>query len=480
MIHKLVIFGGTSEGRELAEWSADQGFDTVVSVATQYGRQVVADRPNLKICEGRLDRERMKAFLLREAPDLVVDATHPHAAEVTQTIRQAAADCGLTRIRVVREEFSTDTELCGGENVLRVSSAREAARILAQESGAVFLTTGSKELREFTRYPGLKERIYARVLPDSRVLAECEELGIRGKHLIAMQGPFSMEMNLAMLRMANAGWMVTKESGISGGFYEKLEAARLCGIRTIVIERPEHEKGLTAAELKTRILMLAGDGRRRSCTIFLIGMGMGGGQQLTLEAQKALLESEVIFGAPRMLEDIAPYAPGRPEIPFYMGKDIFNYLEEHPQRNTVSVVFSGDTGYHSGCSGFLKELRMRGGGYSVRVFPGISTFSCLCARFQIRGETVFAASVHGQEEDIVSLLKYYGRIFLLLDRTHTIGSVCRQLSEAGFGGTQILAGIRLGYADEQLIKDRADRLTLRDADPLAAMILEREDGIDAG
>ncbi|MCD8222213.1 MAG: precorrin-6A reductase [Clostridiales bacterium] len=480
MIHKIVIFGGTSEGRELAEWSADQGFSTVVSVATPYGRQVVADRPNLVIRVGRLDREHMKELLLMEIPDLIVDATHPHAVEVTQTIRQAAADCGLPCIRVIREEFPVDPESCGEENVLRVPSVHEAVQILGQENGAVFVTTGSKELREFTRYPGLKERIFARVLPDSRVLADCEELGIRGKHLIAMQGPFSTEINLAMLRMTNAKWMVTKESGINGGFYEKIEAARQCDVRTIVIERSEHEKGLTVAELKSRILWLAGKSRHLSRRVSLIGMGMGGGQQLTLEAQKALLSSEVIFGAPRMLRDIASYVPGRLMIPFYKGKDIFDYLEEHPQRYTASVVYSGDTGYHSGCSGFLREFPKRGGNYSVCVFPGISTFSCLCARFQIRGETVFAASIHGQEEDIVSLLRNYGRVFLLLDRTHTISSVCRELSEAGYGRTQIFAGIRLGYPDEQLIRDRADRLTQEESDPLAAMIMEREDIIDAG
>ena len=97
-----------------------------------------------------------------------------------------------------------------------MDTAREAARAVNRNDRPVLLTTGSKELGIFldgVRDPG---RIFARVLPDSRVLAACEALGMPGSHVIAMQGPFSVEMNCALIRMTGAGWLVTKESGRPG------------------------------------------------------------------------------------------------------------------------------------------------------------------------------------------------------------------------------------------------------------------------
>ena len=73
------------------------------------------------------------------------------------------------------------------------------------------------------------------------------DLGFSGKHLIAMQGPFSREMNLALLHQTEAKYFVTKESGKNGGFAEKLEAAEQAGAVLLVIGRPI-EEGLSVEE----------------------------------------------------------------------------------------------------------------------------------------------------------------------------------------------------------------------------------------
>ena len=124
--------------------------------------------------------------------------------------------------------------------VFVVDSVSEAAACLKQDSRPVLLTTGSKELEVFAGDPVLRERIFARVLPDSQVLKKCEDLGLHGAHIIAMQGPFSVELNYALLRTVQAGWLVTKEAGKRGGFAEKIEAARQCGVSVVVIRRPVH------------------------------------------------------------------------------------------------------------------------------------------------------------------------------------------------------------------------------------------------
>ncbi|MEI3167671.1 MAG: precorrin-6A/cobalt-precorrin-6A reductase [Lachnospiraceae bacterium] len=136
--------------------------------------------------------------------------------------------------------------------------------------------------------------MFARVLPDSQVLKKCEDLGLHGAHIIAMQGPFSVELNCALLRTVQAGWLVTKEAGKRGGFAEKIEAARQCGVSVVVIRRPVHEEGISLEEAKRQMdayrtarppenSVADGTGRR---FLSMIGMGMGGAKQLTLEAWK--------------------------------------------------------------------------------------------------------------------------------------------------------------------------------------------------
>ena len=93
----------------------------------------------------------------------------------------------------------------------------------------------------------VKERCYARVLSVLPSVMQSIDLGFSGKHLISMQGPFSREMNLALLHQTEAKYFVTKESGKNGGFAEKLEAAEQAGAVLLVIGRPI-EEGLSVEE----------------------------------------------------------------------------------------------------------------------------------------------------------------------------------------------------------------------------------------
>ncbi len=437
------------------------------------------------IRKGRMDDAEMSAFFAEESPRVVVDATHPHAAEVSGNIRAAAGREDKELIRVVRPETEPVPEEGCSEwekaSVYCVSSPAEALEYLKMDDDNILLTTGSKELPEFMKLPGASGRIYARVIPQSSTVSFCESAGLSGCHIIAMQGPFSTEMNIALINSVNAGWLVTKESGENGGFREKMEAAAMSGIRVIVIQRPVKEDGLSLEETKDRLLKIrktegdAGDliseKDDRAPEITLIGLGMGGGSQLTLEAVEALKGASVIFGAERMLKDISSYAIDTPLIALYKCKDIFSYLSEHPGYDKACVVFSGDTGFFSGCADFEEQMD----GCGIRILPGISSFSCLCARFGLRQEEFYTASAHGKETDIAALIRKHKKVFLLLDPDTTVGVVCRALIQAGYKDARIYAGIRLGYEDEELLSGKAGDLSERDQDRLAVMAFEREE-----
>ena len=123
-----------------------------------------------------------------------------------------------------------------------------AVRWLEGQEGKILLTTGTKDLETFRSLKDFEERVYARVLPAVKSLEICLSLGLKGRHIIAMQGPFSAETNLSQLREFDCRFLVTKNTGSQGGYSQKLEAAKTAGAISLVIGRPEEEKGLSLEE----------------------------------------------------------------------------------------------------------------------------------------------------------------------------------------------------------------------------------------
>ena len=198
---------------------------------------------------GRMDQQEMEAFFEKEQVGLVIDATHPFAVIVTENIQRACKNSGIEYLRCLRD-FLTEARTVRSEkfacertnaitksdsSVVCVNSVEEAVDYLEQTQGNILITTGSKELDKYTRLTNYKERCYVRVLSVLPSVMQSIDLGFSGKHLIAMQGPFSREMNLALLHQTEAKYFVTKESGKNGGFAEKLEAAEQAGAERIVL-----------------------------------------------------------------------------------------------------------------------------------------------------------------------------------------------------------------------------------------------------
>ena len=267
----LLLFAGTTEGRILARWLEQEGISAVICTATEYGAELIdGERSNaengakscIRIRSGRLDTEGIGALIREEGVGLVIDATHPYADQATANIRQACRDNrGVRLLRCLREEGEPYeqtghwAEAAGPEQeygVHCVSSLSEAAVWLAEREGNIFLTTGSKELAPFSQIPDYKERVYVRVLQLEDSVRLCRDQGYGGRHIIAMQGPFSAEMNEAVLKEFNCRFLVTKDGGRAGGFEEKLEAARRAGAQTVVIRRPA-DQGMSLEQVKNEV-----------------------------------------------------------------------------------------------------------------------------------------------------------------------------------------------------------------------------------
>ena len=240
-MYKLLLFAGTTEGRELAEYLAGCKVQVTACVATEYGETLISPQTNLTVHAGRMDRQQMQQLMQQEGFDLVIDATHPYAAVVTQNIAAACQEASVPLYRCLRESEQGQDELEGYPHLLVAQDTEQAAHLLEEIEGNILLTTGSKELPAYRQVKGFTERFYPRVLPLANVVESCLALGIPAAHLIAMQGPFSQEMNLAMIRQWNISCLVTKESGKAGGVDQKLAAAKQAGITVLLIRRPSEQ-----------------------------------------------------------------------------------------------------------------------------------------------------------------------------------------------------------------------------------------------
>ncbi|MCL2150954.1 MAG: precorrin-6A reductase [Coriobacteriia bacterium] len=260
---RVLVFGGTTEGRLLSLALVSAGMEVTLSVATEYGREVFLDAAEavesnsaantptdntsgLHILSGRLEGPGL-ASLLADGFDHVVDATHPYAASITASLREACAACSLSYLRLLRPSAPDADQ--AGDTVSFVADTDAAVRLLAAGTGPALLTIGSKELAAYTQVPGYQDRFYPRILPMPDSLERALQLGFRAAHIICMQGPFDLAMNQATLAMAGARYLVTKDTGDAGGFTAKLEAARSMGVQVIVIGRPVQESGYSLPEI---------------------------------------------------------------------------------------------------------------------------------------------------------------------------------------------------------------------------------------
>lgn len=491
----ILIYAGTTEGRRLAECLAGAGIPCVVSVATEYGRQTMPQLSGVKVREGRMDVKQMRALALEYRVLAVVDATHPFAAEATKNIRES-----VEGLRVVQED-GTEGEIpylrllrdmpepipetnaaktygktgnpedgSGGkaEPVIRwFADSKSCARALAETGGNILLTTGSKELSVYAADEHVRERLYVRVLPGAESLAICEHCGIPGKQIIAMQGPFSQELNEALIRQFDIRILVTKESGAAGGYPQKLAAAENTGIQAYVIGSPDRAKGDSFAQVIRKLEGLTGKKMieciKEMVEIDLLGIGMGGRQTWTLGAAEALERADYVFGASRMIAEIPE---SKHPMPYYLAKDIIPKLEQIRSGSDlqwrggivhVAILFSGDTGFYSGCSR-MRESLLEVGYTNIRIRPGISSVAYMAAACGTSWQDASVLSVHGKGDssnwlaEALESIRYHEKTFLIVSGAGDIRALGKGMTEWGLEHCRIQLGYQLSYPEEKVLE----------------------------
>ena len=458
---EIALFAGTTEGRKLSESLASAGIEHTVCVATEYGETVLTRHPSVKIHKGRMNREEIEIFLREGQFTCVIDATHPFAREITQNIKAAVEgqnDQGrrVSYLRLKRDETGRQ-EGC----VTYFETSKECALALEGTTGNILLTTGSKELHQYCKNREVKNRLYVRVLPSVESLSLCVEQGICGKRIIAMQGPFTAKLNEALIRQYHISCLVTKESGASGGYPEKVEAAKRTGVKVFVIGRPEEEEGVSFDRICRELEAWCGKKIPvQILDITLAGVGMGDENGLTKEVEKAVGEADILLGAERIL---AGFTSKPQKYPFYQAKQIVPYLkklqETSPfmEKQKIVILFSGDSGFYSGCQSLYtaleREIREGCLKASVRILPGIS---CVAYLASCTGESWGDAAVysmHGKELcNLANRIKRNPTTYLLTSGVRDLNRIGKELLEAGMPACEVIAGFQLSYPEQKIVR----------------------------
>lgn len=232
----IIVLAGTSEGRELCGWLQAGGYQVLASVTSNWGGELLQHQglSDIDILQGDLDQAGLLELIKINQAALIIDATHPFAAAISRAAMGAARQAEIEYLRLERPA----AVLPAHPLVLPITALEQ----LEAHLGAgmrVFSTLGSKQLAAIIPLIARQgAELVARVLPSSAVLRNCEDLGLKPNQLVALHGPFSLELNREMFSHYQADLVLSKESGGPGGLDTKVGAALQLGIPILVWSRP--------------------------------------------------------------------------------------------------------------------------------------------------------------------------------------------------------------------------------------------------
>ncbi len=229
----ILVLGGTSDSLEICDIINKKSNENyILSVTTSYGEDL-AKKYAKEVIVGKLSKEDMVDFINKKNISKIIDATHPYAIEVSKNAIECYKELDIDYLRYERKSLIEDISY---ENKYIVSNIEEACKIAREKGENIFVGTGSKNLPQIVEQ--IPDRnLIVRVLPTSEVILNCENLGLNADNIIAMKGPFSQSINEEFYKHYDIDIVITKESGIAGGFLEKVDACQTLDIPIIIIKR---------------------------------------------------------------------------------------------------------------------------------------------------------------------------------------------------------------------------------------------------
>ena len=226
-MEKVLIFGSTPESRDMARMLRRRGRQVVVSVVSECGHSLL---PVGMVCHvGRLDAKAMLDFVRQEAPNRIVDATHPYAVTAHQNISNCAETLGIPCERV----HFADIKDAWRDAVEWVATMQELKAAILREKANMLLGIG-RDVVPTEKLDTDMHRLFARVTPTPEAVAAVTALGFPRENIIAMDGPFSRELTMALLEQKNITSVVVQDATDSDYLYEMVIPALEKGMHVIM------------------------------------------------------------------------------------------------------------------------------------------------------------------------------------------------------------------------------------------------------
>lgn len=213
----ILVFGGTTEGRKAAEVLEESG--TTYYYSTKTGEQDVVLQHGIRI-DGALDAEAMLTFCQEHGIRLIVDAAHPFAAVLHQTVAQVAEALNMPAIRYERIYPPRDSSIVWIDDYSQVPT----------DIHTLLATTGVQSIGRLKPLEAKGVKVVYRILPRESSVALARKQGATADQLCYYGDSSHIDVE--------ADAILLKESGLSGGFPEKVAAARARGMRIIALKRP--------------------------------------------------------------------------------------------------------------------------------------------------------------------------------------------------------------------------------------------------
>jgi precorrin-6A/cobalt-precorrin-6A reductase len=222
---RVLVLGGTSEATALAALlAATSGVEAIMSFA---GRTRAPSAPIPLRSGGFGGAEGLGQYLEAEGIDVLVDATHPFAAQISRNAEIAAAQGNIPLVILSRRGWTREPQ----DRWTEAPDMAGAAAAIGRESRRVFLAIGRLQLAAFEAAP---QHFY--------LIRAIEPIAPNLPHhrIIAARGPFNAEAEERLLREEKIDVIVAKNSGAAAVF-AKILAARRLGLPVIMVERPAAE-----------------------------------------------------------------------------------------------------------------------------------------------------------------------------------------------------------------------------------------------
>ena len=352
-------------------------------------------------------------------------------------------------------------------NCISLEDMHSVVEYLSETQGNIMLTTGSKNfIYSLIVY---KDRIYPRILPFEQSLVECKNTGIPASNIVAMQGPFDYDLNLALFKGLNIKVLVTKDSGKNGGFLEKIKAANDLNIQIILIKRPEEKTGFSLSQTKEMLLKKFNLTKKQN--VYIIGTGVGNPNISTLEATKIIHSCDLIIGS-RLLEE-TDNIQNKPTLCEFYPDKIIDYISKNKQFRNISVLFSGDIVFYSGATKLFENLSNNS---DINVIPicGISSVVYLSSKIKTTWQDIKLTSLHGRTNNIIADIISNNKVFTLLGGDTNIKELCDLLLKYSLNNVQIFVGENLSYHNEKIIFGSPSELIDLDISHLSCAIIINE------